>query len=44
MTITDLNAKIYMVDIDLIDFTMIKLKLRDKEEGQGLSKFQCNEA
>jgi hypothetical protein len=31
-------------DIEALDLTMIKLKLQDKEEGQGWSKKQCDEA
>ena len=38
----DLN--LFIQDISEIDFTMIKLKLQDKEEGLGWAKRQCNEA
>lgn len=38
----DLN--LFIQDISEIDFTMIKLKLQDKEEGLGWTKRQCNEA
>lgn len=35
---------IFTSDIDALDLTMIKLKLQDKEEGQGWSRKQCDEA
>jgi len=38
------SATLFMHDIEAIDFTLIKLKLQDKEEGQGWSKQQCGEA
>jgi hypothetical protein len=34
----------FVEDINEIDFTMIKLKLQDKEEGLGWTSSQCNEA
>lgn len=34
---------IFMDDINAIDFTMIKRKLQEKEEGQGWSRAQCNQ-
>lgn len=34
---------LFMDDINNIDFTMIKLKLQDTEEGQGWNQAQCNE-
>jgi len=38
------QAALFMNDIEAIDFTMIKLKLQDKEEGQGWSEPQCQTA
>jgi hypothetical protein len=38
------KQKIFMDDIDEIDFTMIKLKLQDSEEGRGWTKEKSNEA
>ncbi|MCW3104460.1 MAG: hypothetical protein JWO09_2900 [Bacteroidetes bacterium] len=35
---------IFIEDIEKIDFTMIKLKLQDEEEGQGWNIEQANEA
>jgi len=37
------DQEIFMEDINNIDFSMIKLKLQDKEEGQGWSKNQSDE-
>lgn len=36
------NQKIYMVDINAIDFAMIKLKLQDQEDGLGWTEDACN--
>jgi hypothetical protein len=46
MTTAMLTAKtgFFMEDINQLDFTMIRRKLQDKEEGQGWTKSQCNEA
>jgi hypothetical protein len=44
LMISSEETKMFMEDIDTIDFTMIKRKLQDKEEGQGWTKNQCNEA
>ena len=41
---TDQTSVLFMDDINELDFTMIKRKLQDKEEGQGWNKQQCNEA
>ena len=38
------DTDLFMEDILAVDFTMIKLKLMDKEEGQGWSAEQCSEA
>jgi hypothetical protein len=38
------KTEIFMADILDMDFTMIKLKLQDKEEGQGWSPAQCEDA
>ncbi|GAA4340890.1 glycine-rich domain-containing protein [Flaviaesturariibacter amylovorans] len=35
---------LFMNDIDQLDFSMIKMKLQDKEEGQGWTKKQCEDA
>jgi hypothetical protein len=35
---------LYMKDIEATDFGMIKLKLQDREEGQGWTNEQCDEA
>lgn len=35
---------ILTVEIDTLDFTMVKLKLQDKEEGKGWSTELCDEA
>lgn len=35
---------LFMADINGVDFSMIKLKLQDTEEGQGWSADYCNEA
>jgi hypothetical protein len=37
-------SSLYMDDINAVDFTMVKLKLQDKEEGYGWSVALCNEA
>lgn len=37
-------SPLYMEDINAIDFTMVKLKIRDKEEGLGWTAAQCDEA
>lgn len=34
----------FMTDIESLDFTLLKIKLQDKEEGKGWSKKLCNEA
>jgi hypothetical protein len=45
LIINTIEAKsIFMDDINAMDFKMIKLKLQDKEEGQGWTIKQCNEA
>lgn len=41
--ITEKATAIFMDDINELDFTMIKLKLQDKEEGQGWTVEQCEE-
>jgi hypothetical protein len=41
--IVPLKKNVFMDDINALDFTMIKRKLQDKEEGLGWKKFQCNE-
>jgi hypothetical protein len=38
------ETRIFMEDINALDFTMIKRKLRDKEEGQSWTKPQCDAA
>jgi len=38
------QSTLFMVDIDAIDFTMVKLKIQDKEEGLGWTKEQCESA
>lgn len=38
------KKKLFTSDIDKIDFTMIKRKLQDTDEGQGWSAEQCEEA
>jgi hypothetical protein len=38
------QKELYMADINALDFSMIKRKLQDKEEGQGWSGIKCNEA
>jgi hypothetical protein len=43
-TLTAESRKLFMDDISNIDFTMVKRKLQDKEEGQGWSVDQCTEA
>jgi hypothetical protein len=43
-TIASANPEIYIADINSLDFTMIKRKLQEKEEGQGWTKPQCDEA
>ncbi|MBA3828992.1 MAG: glycine-rich domain-containing protein-like [Taibaiella sp.] len=40
ITVEDL----FFADIELIDFSMIKLKLQDEEEGVGWTKEECNSA
>jgi hypothetical protein len=37
-------SPLFMEDINAIDFTMVKLKIQDKEEGLGWSATQCDEA
>jgi len=37
-------SDLFMTDINEIDFTMVKLKLQDKEEGLGWTAEKCNEA
>lgn len=37
-------SPLFMVDIDNIDFTMVKLKIQDKEEGLGWTAQQCDDA
>lgn len=37
-------SPLFMEDIEAIDFTMVKQKLQDEEEGLGWSTAQCNEA
>lgn len=41
---TATHPGLFMDDIDHVDFTMIKLKLQDTEEGKGWSEEQCEEA
>lgn len=41
---SSVSTQIFMDDINDLDFTMIKLKLHDKEEGQGWTIKQCDEA
>jgi hypothetical protein len=43
LMITFEETKMFMEDIDNVDFAMIKRKLQDKEEGQGWTKTQCNQ-
>ncbi len=44
-TIKKVNElSLYMKDIKATDFSMVKLKLQDKEEGQGWTEDLCNEA
>lgn len=42
MIIATGKSILFMEDINELDFTMIKLKLQDKEEGQGWSTEQCS--
>jgi hypothetical protein len=35
---------LFMVDIENLDFNMVKLKIQDKEEGLGWTAKQCDEA
>ncbi|MGY4537411.1 hypothetical protein ACVW0P_001830 [Mucilaginibacter sp. UYNi724] len=44
LTITNEISSLFMADIDAIDFTMVKLKIQDKEEGLGWIAAQCDEA
>lgn len=37
-------SDIFMQDINAVNFTMVKLKIQDKEEGLGWSVVQCDEA
>ena len=37
-------SSLFMEDIHAIDFTMVKLKLQDKEEGLGWDSAECDEA
>lgn len=37
-------SPLFMEDINAIDFTMVKQKIQDKEEGLGWSADQCNQA
>jgi hypothetical protein len=37
-------SSIFMVDIENVDFTMVKLKIQDKEEGLGWTANQCDDA
>lgn len=39
-----IETALFMNDIEATDFTMVKLKLQDNEEGQGWSTAQCDEA
>lgn len=39
-----IDTALFMSDINDIDFTMVKLKLQDLEEGQGWNAEQCDEA
>ena len=41
---TAAHPGLFMDDIDQVDFTMIKLKLQDTEEGNGWNQEQCEEA
>jgi len=41
---TDRTSVLFMDDINKLDFTMIKRKLQDKEEGQGWVESECNQA
>ena len=41
--ITNQASTIFMQDITNLDFTMIKLKLQDEEEGQGWNPEECNQ-
>jgi hypothetical protein len=44
-TVTTTNlSSLFMDDINAIDFTMVKLKIQDNEEGLGWTKVQCEEA
>jgi hypothetical protein len=38
------TGKIFMKDIEVIDFVLVKRKLMDKEEGAGWTKDECNKA
>jgi len=38
------TAPLFMADIDAIDFTMVKLKIQDPEEGLGWTAGLCDEA
>ena len=42
--ISNETSSLFMEDINAIDFTMVKQKLGDKEEGLGWSGEQCDEA
>lgn len=37
-------SPLFMEDINAIDFTMVKLKIQDQEEGLGWTASQCDEA
>lgn len=40
----EVSEKLYMADIENLDFSMVKLKLQDTDEGQGWSPEKCDEA
>jgi hypothetical protein len=42
--IKTMKTSLFMDDINEIDFTMVKLKLQDAEEGLGWTKQQCEDA
>lgn len=44
MKTSTIGNSFYMKDIEQLDLSMIKVKLQDKEEGQGWSKDLCEEA
>ncbi|TSJ35886.1 glycine-rich domain-containing protein-like [Mucilaginibacter corticis] len=39
-----ITSPLFMSDINAIDFSMVKLKMQDKEEGPGWTKVQCEYA